>query len=243
MTFGSSIGTLRNKTALLATTKHVHLPTDQEKPVEFPVAKNPAAYDALVGLNESTDYGLKSPLGWWHHTFALKFYPSLRRCVELKDKMVNERLDAAWLKFTKGSSKEVKSAADLIVEREISLAQKEDRASDYKSKIIQDELTAFLMAGNDTTSATLEWAIKYLTAHQEWQTKLRSTLREQFDSKQPSGLQIAKINTPELDATVEEALRVGSTAAFLFRRTKEDTIILGHHVPAKTDLIMLVSQK
>ena len=108
-------------------------------------------------------------------------------------------------------------------------------------RIIQDELTAFLMAGNDTTSATLEWALKHLVAHQEWQTKLRNTLREQFDSTSPTGLQISKTITPELDATVEEALRVGSTAPFLFRRTKEDTNILGHHVPANTDILMLVS--
>ena len=85
------------------------------------------------------------------------------------------------------------------------------------------------------------WALKHLVAHQEWQTKLRNTLREQFDSTSPTGLQISKTITPELDATVEEALRVGSTAPFLFRRTKEDTNILGHHVPANTDILMLVS--
>ena len=104
----------------------------------------------------------------------------------------------------------------------------------------------FLVAGHDTTSTTLEWALKYLTNHQNVQQKLRQTLRAYFTdaataNRNPSAREIAKAQIPYLDAFVEETLRCATTTNGVMRVTKADTEVLGYRIPRGTDILFMIN--
>jgi cytochrome P450 len=43
--------------------------------------------------------------------------------------------------------------------------------------MMRDETFGFLVAGHDTTGAVMQWTLRWLTAEQRVQTKIRSELR------------------------------------------------------------------
>lgn len=47
----------------------------------------------------------------------------------------------------------------------------------WDSQMMRDEVFGFLVAGHDTTGAVMEWTLKWLTAEQRVQKKLRSELQ------------------------------------------------------------------
>lgn len=68
---------------------------------------------------------------------------------------MQERLDAAFDKFSKRpDAGKAKCAIDLLVQRELMLAKKEQRPSSEKVEAIKDELFGFLLAGHDTTATS-----------------------------------------------------------------------------------------
>lgn len=108
----------------------------------------------------------------------------------------------------------------------------------------RDELFGFLIAGHDTTAATLAWAVKCLADHQDVQQKLRSALRAAMPTAvlgntSPSAQEIAGTRVPYLEATIQEVLRNTTTAPGLMRVTTQDTQIFGHHIPKGTDVFCM----
>jgi cytochrome P450 len=49
--------------------------------------------------------------------------------------------------------------------------------------MMRDETFGFLVAGHDTTGAVMQWTLRWLTAEQRVQTKIRSELRSVLDSR------------------------------------------------------------
>ncbi|KAK5129842.1 hypothetical protein LTR08_002779 [Meristemomyces frigidus] len=246
--FGSSVGTTLAQSTLISSLQKLdRLPTDPDVVAVFPQGPRPAVKDAITIIANSSEIPMTSPLGRWHHAFALRYYPTINKAVKFKDQLVREKLHAAWQKFTSAdaSADDIKCAADLIVEREVTLAKKQGRQPQYDSLTVQDELCGFLIAGYDTTATTIEWGVKYLTAHQGVQKKLRQSLKSVFteaaeNGKAPTAVDVAKTSTPYLDAVVEEVLRCGVSAAGTVRVATQDTEIFGHHIPKGTDVFMLV---
>jgi len=139
----------------------------------------------------------------------------------------------------------IKSAVDLVVEREVSLAKKEGRVPEHNSVYIHDELTGFLTAGYETTASTLNWGLKYLTAYPAVQTKLRASIRQAFASHtgadgQPSHEALVKVHVPYLEACINEILRYNGSVAVNGRKATVDTQILGYHIPKGTDVFFPV---
>jgi len=133
---------------------------------------------------------------------------------------------------------------DQIVQREILMARKEGRKAECATQVIQDELFGFIVAGHDTTAATLQWGIKYLTVHQPPQQKLRAALRAAFHQatetgRQPTVDEIMSNDVPYLDATNEEILRCAGTVPGLMRRAMADTQLFGHVIPKGTEVFMV----
>jgi cytochrome P450 len=90
------------------------------------------------------------------------------------------------------------------------------------------------------------WGLKFLTDHQRVQQKLRHILRSTFSEPaasgtKPSAAEIVKSQIPYLDATLEEILRCGQTAAGAMRVAKCDTDILGYHIPKGTDVFCMAN--
>ena len=274
--FGSSVGTTKSQSDLISDLGKLDgLSDDTDSIATFPHAPYPAIYEAFTTIANSCEIPMHSPLGRRHHKFATKYYPSLRSAIALKDKLIHEKLQAAWEEVThpNASEDEIKCAADLIVEREVKLANKEGRSPQFDSPTTRDELVGFIQAvstatrdpslrhhvqydrilrqvliwqGHDTTGTTIEWGLKFLTQRQDVQRKLWDSLQVTFagsaeDGGTPAAVDIAKTQTPYLDAVIEEILRCGGTAAANIRVAVQDTEIFGHHIPKGTDVFMLVS--
>lgn len=189
---------------------------------------------------------MRSPFPRIHHRLALNFYPSLAKAGKAKDKLIAEQLDKAWAKFSGAASSDddVKCAVDLIVQREVQRAAKEGRAPDYSSYLVKDETFNILVAGHETTSTTLCWAMKMLTTHQDVQQRLRSELYAEFADAHalgslPAGEDLAKKRFPYLDAVLEEILRLSGTGFTSIRVATVDTQVLGHIIPKGTDVFVM----
>src|SRR5256714_6951297 len=241
--FGSEIGTTKSQIDALSPLESISLPIDDDSPVNFPTAPTPPAFNSIITLTQSVEIALSSLFPRQHHWFALNCFPRLRSAMKEKNKLIKERLDEAWWKFSQHHDREdyIRSATDLIVQREVAMAKKEGRQPQYDTPVIRDELFGLLVAGLDTTSITVCWGLKFLTAHQRVQEKLRSVLRAQFRlaaeaTDLPSVQEIVRSNIPYLDETIEEIHRLGGTASVGTRVTLCDTQILGHHIPKGIDV-------
>lgn len=95
------------------------------------------------------------------------------------------------------------------------------------------------MAGQESSSSTLIWALKYLTNHQSTQRKLRQALRAAHgaalaEGRLPTAGEIVRAQVPFLDAVMDECLRLGTPIPFLARDAEVDTEILGVRIPKGT---------
>ncbi|KAF7190024.1 Cytochrome P450 monooxygenase [Pseudocercospora fuligena] len=245
--FGHRIGAAQSQSDFLSKVSSIELPSSTDEIAAIPDGPLPEVYVALKDLADSAQIPMNSMFGQKAHWFALNFYPSLRRALVIRDKLVYSKLDEAWKTFDGGrSDAEIKCVVDLVVQRETNLAKKENRPVERNSRNLFDEVAGFLNAGQDTTSSTLSWGMKYLTKHQDVQNKVRDALKTTFEEAAKSGRQleaeeIAKAKCPYLDAFVEEVLRHSGINPANMRVALQDAQLLGHVIPKGTDVFMMTS--
>lgn len=85
------------------------------------------------------------------------------------------------------------------------------------------------------------WCVKYLTANQSVQSRLRAALREHFGDNCPSAHAIIGAEIPYLDAIIAETQRASAGTTIISRTSTVDTQILGHHIPKGTDIFFLLN--
>ncbi|KAI6470699.1 hypothetical protein MCOR17_003411 [Pyricularia oryzae] len=139
-----------------------------------------------------------------------------------------------------GTEGGVACAMDLVLERELQLAEK---GNSVAATNLEQELMLFMIAGIDSTAFTLAWCVKLLTKHQQIQQELRDGLVEAFgvgDNAQalPSPQDMASRDIPYLDAFIHETLRMANTAGSVVRRATTNTVVLGCSIPAGTELVL-----
>ena len=245
VTFGSEIGTSKTQLALLSGVDNLPLPDDTDLAAGFPAASDPVAFSALTELADSVEMILGSPLPRLHLALALKLMPSLVAARKVKDQLLHSRINEAWEKLQHNENVDaVKSALDLVIQREAIMAKKDARPAVYDTPAIRDELFGYLVAGYDTTSTTLCWGLKLLTRAQDVQIRLRSALQAAFERARearddPTVDEIVKTSVPYLDATLEEIHRCGGTIGGNIRTALEDTEVLGHFIPKGTNVFMV----
>ncbi|KAM5353053.1 hypothetical protein ACJZ2D_017068 [Fusarium nematophilum] len=120
---------------------------------------------------------------------------------------------------------------------------KEGRLPPNWIETMRDESVGFVVAGHDTTSTTLCWGIKFISDDPEMQQKLLNSLHgfhspAVTENRLPTYSEICSANIPYLDAVVDEMLRLAHTALTQERQCKEDTVLLGHHIPKGTSVII-----
>jgi cytochrome P450 len=247
-TFGFEVGSIKSQVKILSKINKIALSTNVDVPATFPTASDPQEFTSISKLVDCVEIALNSPIPKQHLTFALKFFPSLVSARKYKDKMIGDRIQTAWKKFCDNADQDdkVKSAVDLLVQREVQIAKKENRAVIYDTQAIRDELFGFIQAGHETSSTTLCWAVKYLTKYQKAQRTLRSALklahkRAAEAGELPTAQEIVKAKVPYLDAFIEENHRCGNTVPAIVRVSTRDTVVLGHQIPKGTDVFMMTN--
>ncbi|KAF6805567.1 cytochrome p450 monooxygenase [Colletotrichum musicola] len=214
--------------------------------IDFPVVPIYPSFEAILKSVESIGPVSVSgfpAIAWW--LIGLK--PSVRRNRALIESFLKDQIMKAVDRYKNQGRDDtddyVISAIDLMVQREGIFAKKEEREPVFWSPTMKDEAMGFIVAGHDTTSTTLCWGIKFLADNPEPQNKLREILRNVHSSaasegRAPTYAEIVQTSVPYLDAVVEEILRIGHTVIVQERQCKEDTVVLGHHIPKGTNVFV-----
>ena len=252
-TFGFESGAMQVQSELLSSlSKFKNLP-DTDQPVDFQVAADPPIFKACLSLNDALQAGIESMFPKLYLFWAYNVNPSLRAARKLKDVVIEDLIKKAIQKFSTKTDikwedesnlrRHMKSAMDLVIARELQVARKEGRVPDPLSRVVQDELFSFMLAGNEIYTLAI-WTLKYITAYQDVQHKLRQELKDQLKHAYESGVvptssEIGAAKLPFFEAVIEESLRCGEITQTNIRTTQHDVYILGHLVPGDTEVMML----
>lgn len=245
ITFGSEIGALKTHSSLLKGLYNIELPVNHDSPAIIPAPAVPADYEALITITKSLQPAAVTPFPllahWWERQS-----PKYRKAVAHKNRLVQERIRDAKVRMLQSTATEagINSAVDNLVYREKQAADREGREPEYDSPNAKDELTGFIIAGNDTSAATFSWIVKFLADAPQYQNKLRDAIYEYFvgdlvEDGQPTTQALIKAQIPYLDAAVEESLRLAHTTPGTLRKALVDTQVLGYHIPAGTDVFCM----
>ncbi|KAH9238496.1 hypothetical protein K456DRAFT_1746569 [Colletotrichum gloeosporioides 23] len=214
--------------------------------VEFPSAPIDPSFQATLNSVENVGPVAASgfpKLAWWF----IGWRPSVQHNRAILDKFLKEQIMKAVDRYKDEGADDnddyVKSAIDLMVQREGTFAKKEGRKPVFWDQTMRDETLGFIVAGHDTTSTTLCWGVKFLSDNPESQSRLRQILRTKHESavadgRAPTYAEIVQTSIPYLDALVEEMLRLAHTTIIQERQASEDTIVLGHHIPKGTNVFV-----
>lgn len=248
---GMEIGLNRAQEEMLSGPHNVNIADDADTPAIFPTSSESPAYTAIRTLVDSLQIGMSSPWPRLTMKLALKLVPSLVAARKHTDKIMVEVLRESWRRVhelggTKSELEQMKCAADAMVRRDAHSAEKQGRAFQYDNQEIRDELLGFYLAGHETTSTTICWAVKRLATHQDVQGRLRAALRAAYPEadrarRVPTAQEIVEATVPYLDAFVEENHRLGAAIPTMIRRAMRDTVVLGHKIPKGTDVFMMVN--
>ncbi|OLN81291.1 Beta-amyrin 11-oxidase [Colletotrichum chlorophyti] len=216
-----------------------------DDPIEFPSVQYDEVVAAILCVTTAIEKLHGSPWPVWKWKFIERL-PPLNRNMRVKNDFIVEELENATARLQVYGDDEswVRSAVDLMVQRERKLAHDERREPDFLSPIMKEELFGVIIGGHDTTSTTMLWGLKLLADHPLLQSKLRAAMeRENCEAtNEARNLTIKEImhnKVPYLDATMEEILRCAGTAPLVERQALCDTILLGRHIPQGTKVFCL----
>lgn len=156
---------------------------------------------------------------------------TIRECVVLADSVLAERLNESKAEVAAQMAAEKDGLASgapgmqgrdllsLFLRSNMSPDIKENqRLSDYD---IKSQLRTFILAGNETTAASLSWGFMHLAQNPEVQARLRAEVMTLADRPPLETLEAL----PYLDAVLREILRVKAPVQASLRTAQRDTVI------------------
>ncbi|KAG6084456.1 hypothetical protein E4U15_001628 [Claviceps sp. LM218 group G6] len=168
-----------------------------------------------------------------------------RKDFQRKDRLLSNEIHKTVEKLLNAGSgsNRCKTMIGRILVREVVMAEKSGSRPNFYKPSIKDEAFGTFIAGSDTVSTSMGWAVKFLADNPAAQAKLRRQLhisyRDAHDEKrQPDVSEIFHISAPYLDAFIEESLRCGKTVPTLLRQATVDTEVLGYHIPKGTQIFL-----
>lgn len=172
---------------------------------------------------------ISSPFPIWRYVKSKKD-KALEKGLKQIEQVINQFIDEAEERL-KHKSEPSNFLEALLIESE---------SETFTKKEVFGNVFTMLLAGEDTTSNSLSWAIFYLCQHPEWVQKVReeATLYEgSFPSKD------ADLNSLKIaNAIAQEAMRMKPTTPQLFMQAKEDVVINELFIP-KDQVVMLQNMK
>ncbi|WP_425003592.1 cytochrome P450 [Mycolicibacterium sp. S3B2] len=112
--------------------------------------------------------------------------------------------------------------------------------SDLEPANIRYQLINFLVAGHETTSGALSFALHFLARHPEIADRARAEIAEVWGEQQrPDFELIAKLRY--VRRVFDEALRLHPTVPGYYRAAREDTLLAGVHPMRKGDWVLALT--
>jgi cytochrome P450 len=100
---------------------------------------------------------------------------------------------------------------------------------------IVNHMIFLMMAAHDTSTSTTTTMAYYLAAYPDWQARARDESARLGDG--PLDIEsLEKLET--LDLVMNESLRLVTPVPWQMRQTVRDTELLGHYLPAKTNVVV-----
>jgi cytochrome P450 len=113
-------------------------------------------------------------------------------------------------------------------------------ASDFDAANIRYQLINFLVAGHETTSGALSFAMYFLSIHPAVYARARAEVDEVWGSDpRPEFEQIAKLRY--VRRVLDEALRLQPTVPGYYRAAREDTVLAGVYPMRKGDWVLALT--
>jgi len=100
-----------------------------------------------------------------------------------------------------------------------------------------DEVKTFFLAGYETTSLTLTWAVSLLTQHPEVMDKLRAEVDTVLAGRTPSFADLPALSYTRM--VIQEAMRLRPASWWVPRTAVADDVIDGYTIPAGATVVSL----
>jgi cytochrome P450 len=105
----------------------------------------------------------------------------------------------------------------------------------FTDEDIVNHMIFLMMAAHDTSTSTTTTMAYHLAAHPDWQERAR----DESDRLGDGPLDIESLEKLEtLDLVMNESLRLVTPVPWQMRQTVRDTELLGHYLPAKTNVVV-----
>ncbi|CAN0926347.1 Cytochrome P450 76A2 [Linum grandiflorum] len=197
-------------------------------------------FDAMLRLTE-----------WSGHANVADFFPWLRWldpqglrkkmdrdlgiALGIASKFVKERISDGEASKKNKLEGDKKDFLDVMLEFRGNGKDEPDSFTEHQINIF---LLEIFLAGSETTSSTVEWAMTELLRNPESMAKLKSELDKVVGPNRK--VEESDIDDlPFLQATVKETFRLHPPLPLLVpRRVEEDTLFMGYHVPKGTQVLV-----
>lgn len=110
----------------------------------------------------------------------------------------------------------------------------DEEGRSFTDEQIISHMIFLMMAAHDTSTSTMTTMAYHLAANPEWQDRLRED-SERIGNGPLDIEALEKLET--YDLVINESLRMQTPLPFNFRRAVRDTDLLGHFIPAGTDVV------
>lgn len=126
---------------LYTTITDVPLPSDPRAEAVLPKAPHPEVVQSFFNIMHSVEACIKSPVPVLSH-WLLRQTPALKRSFKVKNELIRREIDKAVNRAMGKSEadKEIKCAVDDVVRREKLMAEKENRAPEFYTRGMSDEV-------------------------------------------------------------------------------------------------------
>ncbi|OWM69650.1 cytochrome P450 76A2-like [Punica granatum] len=199
-------------------------------------------FTAMTGLMEWTGHANVVDLFPWlrrldPQRLRRKMERDLGKALEIASTFVKERLEEQK-EFVDSKNDETKKKKDFLDV----LMEFEGNGKDEPAKISDRDLNIFILeiflAGSETTSSTIEWALTELLLHPESMNRAKAELSRVIGSTR----KVEESDFGQLlyvQAVVKETLRLHPPIPFLVpRRALEDTEFMGYQIPKNTQVFV-----
>ena len=112
-------------------------------------------------------------------------------------------------------------------------------ASDLDAANIRYQLINFLVAGHETTSGALSFALNFLSRHSDVFARARAEVDAVWGEDRPEFEHIGKLCY--VRRVLDESLRLQPTVPGYYRAAREDTVLAGIHPMRKGDWVLALT--
>lgn len=192
--------------------------------------------EALRYMEDGHDIATRDMNMVWLHenTPIVRGIPSLRR---RRFRLAKERIENALIEVVQARRASLASGAgenDLL---DILINARDAGGIGWTDREIAAEMHAAARAGQDTTTASVVWAMLMIARHPEVEARLVNELREVIGDRPPTSADLSRL--PFLRAIYDESLRLYPPIPTVARTATQEDSVGGYRIPSGACVVLL----